>query len=502
MILLSRIVVRTTTQKKLNNMKTFNIGRGPSNDVVINDPVVSTNHAVITVSDFGEITIKDLNSKNGTFVDGRKVTQATLTSNSVVVLGNHSIDWKQIVQSANVKKPVGPVAIPADVVDQKLIGRNSMAHIRFASDSVSDKHAFLCRKKSGEVLIIDNNSTNGTYVNGSKISAPHVLKKGDVVSLANRYTLTWENVFKPKRNTIKIVSSIAASVVVLIGIAVGIWIWPWGSGGTWQEVFEEHKHDVAMIYAEYTYIVKVNGEPAFNVVVGEDGSLYEGYTSCTGTGFFISNDGKLLTNRHVVNDGDRADKNKEIIKNNIHTDLFTGYLQTGYREYATAVIDVELYISYIGVVLNDTHVGNNIKNVAIECNVVKVSKDKDLDVAMIQTSDKNLPQRATYVKLSDALPSKKLVPGYEVGTIGFPLAEVLSLTDYGLEANNQTGSVTQERSEYVYGHNITIHQGASGSPVYNIEGEFAGIIVSGFLGLSQGYNHAIHPDQVIKFVNE
>ena len=45
-------------------MKTIKIGRGTNNDVVINDSVVSTSHAIITVSDFGEISIEDLNSKN------------------------------------------------------------------------------------------------------------------------------------------------------------------------------------------------------------------------------------------------------------------------------------------------------------------------------------------------------------------------------------------------------------------------------------------------------
>ena len=44
--------------------------RGTNNDVVINDSVVSTSHAIITVSDFGEISIEDLKSKNGTFVNG------------------------------------------------------------------------------------------------------------------------------------------------------------------------------------------------------------------------------------------------------------------------------------------------------------------------------------------------------------------------------------------------------------------------------------------------
>ena len=115
-------------------MKTIKIGRGPGNDVVINDGVVSTSHAVITVSDFGEITIEDLHSTNGTFVNGKRITgKVMLTPASTVVLGNHSVDWKQMIQKASApapKQPKAPVSIPANVVDKKIIGRNPMAQIR------------------------------------------------------------------------------------------------------------------------------------------------------------------------------------------------------------------------------------------------------------------------------------------------------------------------------------------------------------------------------------
>ena len=170
-------------------MKTIRIGRGPNNDVVIKDDVVSTNHAVITVSDSGEITIEDLNSKNGTFVDGRRVNKAKLSTASVVLLGNHSIDWKQMIQTSAGKTPeklTPPVIIPTDVTEKKLIGRNLVAQIRFSFDDVSDHHAWLCRRKDGSVWIIDNHSTNGTYVNGSRITSPCRLSKGDSVAVSQK----------------------------------------------------------------------------------------------------------------------------------------------------------------------------------------------------------------------------------------------------------------------------------------------------------------------------
>ena len=48
------------------------VGRAPDSRVVLADPTVSRHHALITIND-GTIWIKDLDSKNGTFVDGERI---------------------------------------------------------------------------------------------------------------------------------------------------------------------------------------------------------------------------------------------------------------------------------------------------------------------------------------------------------------------------------------------------------------------------------------------
>jgi len=50
------------------------IGHSESADLVIDDPYVSGRHALVTVSDTGQVTIRDLNSTSGTFVNGERVT--------------------------------------------------------------------------------------------------------------------------------------------------------------------------------------------------------------------------------------------------------------------------------------------------------------------------------------------------------------------------------------------------------------------------------------------
>ena len=486
-------------------MKTIKIGRGTNNDVVINDSVVSTSHAIITVSDFGEISIEDLNSKNGTFVNGKKITKAVLTSSSTVVLGNHSIDWKQIIQTAKSQPVRTPISFPHDVVEKKLIGRNPMSQIRYSFDDVSDKHAYICKKSNGEIVIIDNNSTNGTYVNGSKITSPYVLKKGDNITISNKHPLNWEAVYpvKPKIN-LKPIVSIAASIVLVVGILI-LQPWKWG-GKEWSEIYAEHKNDVALIYVKSAYLTTVQGRPLSAYLNGyneldycyldEKGEISSGIARSTGTGFFISPDGKMLTNRHVVSCSEEEEKkNEEFVKRAIQSFLIQNDLTK-----LAANVEVNYTTLSVGIVQNDTYIDS--ENNLIPCTVLKVSDKPELDVAVLQTNSKSIPTGSTYVDLSKSTPTENLVLGYEICTIGFPKSFIIGQTSVGLEANNQSGEITQERGVYEYGHNITIHQGASGSPVYDKKGRFAGIIVSGFLGISQGYNHAIHPSPVIEFVEK
>ena len=486
-------------------MKTIRIGRSSSNDVVIQDPVVSSSHAVIKVSDFGEVTIEDQNSKNGTFVNGKRIQGPThLTPSSTVLLGNHSIDWKQIIQTASVEKPKPAVSIPSDVVDKKLIGRNALAQVRFSFDDVSDKHAYLCRRQDGSVMLIDNNSTNGTFVNGVKLMAPQTLKKGDVVSLANRHPLNWEAVYPPKQNiNWKLFLGIAAAIALLVGIFV---IKPWHLGGKdWSDVYAEHKNDVVLIYVKSAYAVTIEGHPLSELLGGNtqldylsldsDGDIASGISRSSGTGFFISPDGKFLTNRHVVGGSSEEEKNVEKVRRTIQSVL----VRNGLNKLASYV-EVKYTVMSVGIVQNDTFI--NSENDLIPCTILKVSDNEDLDVALLQTNSKTLPNGSTFVDLSQAVPSEKLSVGDGICTIGFPMSFIIGQTTAGLEANNQSGEITQERGPYQYGHNITIHQGASGSPVYDKRGRFAGIIVSGFLGISQGYNHAIHPTPVLNFVEQ
>ena len=66
------------------------IGRHGDNSVQINDPLVSGSHAEMTASR-GGFAIKDLGSTNGTFVNGRPVTESPIYVGDEIVIGTTKI---------------------------------------------------------------------------------------------------------------------------------------------------------------------------------------------------------------------------------------------------------------------------------------------------------------------------------------------------------------------------------------------------------------------------
>ncbi len=75
--------------------------------------------------------------------------------------------------------------------DQLVIGRDSSSGIAINDAEVSRKHARL-NFQGGKYVIEDLGSTNGTFVNGQRITGAAVLKAGDVVSLGEQIVLLYE----------------------------------------------------------------------------------------------------------------------------------------------------------------------------------------------------------------------------------------------------------------------------------------------------------------------
>jgi len=99
-------------------------GRGYSNDVKIEDPSVSTNHAQIIVEN-GRVIIKDLGSMNGTYINGMPVTEAVIHPGESIRLGAVELlfeDDVPAIRTEVVTKPrPDPVPVPPPMPAPELI---------------------------------------------------------------------------------------------------------------------------------------------------------------------------------------------------------------------------------------------------------------------------------------------------------------------------------------------------------------------------------------------
>jgi uncharacterized membrane protein YhaH (DUF805 family) len=90
-------------------MKVIKIGRGPDNDVVINDDAVSYYHVQI-VYDGTLFKIMDLDSTNGTYVNGYRIAnEVQLFLSDTVRIGNTDLPWHQYFAYSPFQPPTPPV---------------------------------------------------------------------------------------------------------------------------------------------------------------------------------------------------------------------------------------------------------------------------------------------------------------------------------------------------------------------------------------------------------
>jgi len=75
--------------------RTFVVGRAVTSDVPIYDPTISRRHAEVFLTGTG-VRVKDLNSSNGTFVNGARVTEAEAGPSDVITFGKVAFRVKEV----------------------------------------------------------------------------------------------------------------------------------------------------------------------------------------------------------------------------------------------------------------------------------------------------------------------------------------------------------------------------------------------------------------------
>src|SRR5881392_2075025 len=79
------------------------LGRRPYNDIVIDNLAVSGEHAVLQMTG-NEVYLEDLNSTNGTYINGKAVKKQLLQNNDTVEIGKYKIKFINEAQGLTFEK--------------------------------------------------------------------------------------------------------------------------------------------------------------------------------------------------------------------------------------------------------------------------------------------------------------------------------------------------------------------------------------------------------------
>lgn len=183
--------------------RAWTIGRANEADVHLENPRVSRDQAVLEPTSAGWVLVN--HSRNGMFVDGRRVDRLTIGQPITVSLG--SISSGEILQLCPVIDPPVRAAVPTAADDRPgrrddttiarpptavhaidqiaiTIGRAPENNVVLEDLLVSRRHALL-RRSGQQWELIDLGSANGTYVNGARIGR-RVIGPDDIVGIGHQ----------------------------------------------------------------------------------------------------------------------------------------------------------------------------------------------------------------------------------------------------------------------------------------------------------------------------
>lgn len=189
------------------------LGRRPYNDIVIDNLAVSGEHAILQMSG-GEVVLEDLNSTNGTYLNGKAVKKQQLQNGDSIEIGKYKIKFVGDGEADNFDKtmvvkarptggaPSAPLRTAAPSTGGDSMGMGAFhASIKVLSGAASGREvpltkvvttigkpgvavAAITRRQQGFVVHHVEGAGNPT-LNGAPIKAdPIALKNGDLIELA------------------------------------------------------------------------------------------------------------------------------------------------------------------------------------------------------------------------------------------------------------------------------------------------------------------------------
>jgi len=174
------------------------LGRRPYNDIVIDNLAVSGEHAVMQMSGV-DVFLEDLNSTNGTYVNGKAIKKQQLQNGDTVEIGKYKIKFVHDGASDNFEKTMvinsGAVVAPEPaqtvgnaaikVMSGAAIGREvPLVKVVTTIGKPGVAVAAITRRPHGYVVALVEGAIKPT-INGSPIGTEAInLRHGDLIELA------------------------------------------------------------------------------------------------------------------------------------------------------------------------------------------------------------------------------------------------------------------------------------------------------------------------------
>ena len=235
---LNNEILKEATSSELSGEIT--IGRNPASTWVIppTDKSASNNHAKLIVKG-KSVIIKDMQSRNGTFFQGERITERKLQPGDQIRIGDSVLKVESAAESGG-RKPVHPYNRLEQLngeakgklydLDQDVmkIGSAPDCAIIYNDAVISHYHVTLECRPDGSTWIKDMGSRNGTKVNGTPLStnlndSARLLKDGDVITISYIELRYWDKYVQHVRSHIGV--KIAAVVLTLAIVLGGYFAW-------------------------------------------------------------------------------------------------------------------------------------------------------------------------------------------------------------------------------------------------------------------------------------
>lgn len=178
------------------------LGRRPYNDIVIDNLAVSGEHSVMQMSG-ADVFLEDLNSTNGTYVNGKAIKKQQLQNGDTVEIGKYKIKFVNdgvpgshekttvinsgaVVDSADTASPAGPAnSASIKVMSGAATGREvPLVKVVTTIGKPGVAVAAITRRPHGYVVALVEGAVKPT-VNGAPLGTDAVhLKNGDLIELA------------------------------------------------------------------------------------------------------------------------------------------------------------------------------------------------------------------------------------------------------------------------------------------------------------------------------